>query len=661
MKRILGGLMVLTLTMAFLGTCPGAGSALSQTGPLDFTLLHTNDEHSALLPSPLTDYNPSGGDPTIGGFARLAQAVKQIRTEKAQAGEPMVLVSAGDFLGGSPFAWLALEGYAVELELMQAIGYDIIALGNHEYDFGPELLASYLEAAGYPEATNKTVLLASNTRPPAGHELGGMGIRGKHLMVLENGLTLGFFSIIGVDAIDVAPLAAPVEFAEQVAVATAAVSELRSAGADVVIAVNHAGLDEDEGLARQVSGIDIIVSGHCHTALAQPRMVNGTIIAQTGSSLSNLGILELSYDPAGQVVSLRNGGTGSSVLMPLDDTLNEDVGVSGMIGGSVDKLNAMIAELTDGRFTDIKDIVVTSEFIVSNKPNYSETPFGNFVADAMKAVGEEATGVKVDFAIQADGVIRGSLLPGTTAAAKGDVALLDLLDLVSLGAGPDQRPGYPLVAFYFTGEEVRRVLEISLLLSELLGDSYFLQVSGLRMSYDPALAVLARLPGKGTPVPSTRAVISAERFTGVGLQQGDQFVPLKRGDNTLYHVVSDYYLAAFLPMVGDLLPSLGLVMKDASGNPISPEEAIVYRDEHELKVWQTVAEYAAMQPVGSKGVAAMPVYYESTSGRQTARTVWPYVLAAGGLLLLIPIILTVGLIRRKRRRSRRYPSYSYRR
>lgn len=653
MKRLICALIVLTLLLACLGPNAWQTSAEAKPGELLFTLLHTNDEHSALLPSPLTDYDPAGSDPTIGGFARLAQVIKEIRVAKTQAGEPTVLVSAGDFLGGSPFAWLALEGYAVELELMQAIGYDVIAIGNHEYDFGPELLASYLAAAGYPEALSRTVLLASNTRPPQGHELGKMGIQSTHLMTLHNGLTLGFFSLIGVDAVDVAPLAKPVEFDDQTAVAKAAVAELRAAGADVVIAVNHAGLDEDEALAKVVSGIDIIVSGHCHTALTQPRLVNGTFIAQTGSSLSNLGVLALAYDPVSKTVSLRNSGPGESVLIPLDDSIGEDPVVSGMIKESVYKLNALISDLTDGMFTDIADIVVTSEFIVSNKPTSSETPFGNFVADAMRAVGEQATGSKVDFAFQADGVIRGSLLPGTTALAKGNVALLDLLDLVSLGSGPDERPGYPLVAFYFTGEEVRRVLEISLLLSELLGDSYFLQVSGLRMSYDPALAVLARLPGKGTPIPSTRAVVSAETFTGVGLQQGDQFASLKRGDSTLYHVVSDYYLAAFLPMVGDLLPSLGLVMKDAAGKPITPEEAIVYRDGHELKVWQTVAEYASMQPLNSAGQPSVAGYYAATAARQVVRTVWPVLLALI-LILLIAIISMITILLKKRKRRRRY-------
>lgn len=655
MRRLISGLLVLAFVLTSFGSLPHLGNVAAQSEPLLFTILHTNDEHSALLPSPLSDYDPTGSDPTLGGFARLAQLVNEIRAAKAQSGEPTVLVSAGDFLSGSPFAWLALEGYAVELELMQAIGYDIVALGNHEYDFGPEILAEYLTAAGYPQASTRTVLLASNTRPPQGHALNEIGIKGTHLMTLKNGLKLGFFSIMGVDAVDVAPLATPVEFADQVATARTAVGELRAAGANVVIAVNHAGLDEDEALARQVGGIDVIISSHCHTALTRPRIVGSTIIAQAGSSLSHLGVLALGYDQVNKKVSLHSTDPGESVLIPINDTISEDAAVAAMVSSSVDKLNTLIMDLSDGRFSDINDIVVTSDFVVRNRPMFSETPFGNFVADAMRAVGERATGAKVDFAIQADGVIRGSLQPGTSAAARGNVALLDLLDLVSLGTGPDKRPGYPLVAFYFTGEEVRRALEISLLLSELLGDAYFLHVSGLRMTYDPALAVLARLPGKGTPIPSTRAVLSADRFTGTGLQQGNQLVPLKRGDTTLYHIVSDYYLAAFLPMVGDLLPSLGLVMKDSAGNPITPEQAIVHRDGHELKVWQTVVEYAAMQPPGARGKAAVPIYYATTAGRLNTRTVWPYVLAAAIVALIAPVALVVYLIRRRRRR-RQYMS-----
>ena len=101
-------------------------------------ILHTNDEHGAVIPhSPTVDFHPQRENPTVGGYARLATAVKEIRQQKAVDGEPVLLLSAGDYIGGSPYSWLILEGYALELELKQIIGYDAVTIGNHEYDYGP--------------------------------------------------------------------------------------------------------------------------------------------------------------------------------------------------------------------------------------------------------------------------------------------------------------------------------------------------------------------------------------------------------------------------------------------------------------------------------------------------------------------------------------------
>ena len=601
MKRLLSAILLIAFTLGII-TAIDVGKTHAGTSTY-FTILHTNDEHSALLPSPVSEYNPDLTDASMGGFARLAHAVKTIREHKIQSNEPVLLVSAGDYLGGSPFAWLALEGKAAELSLMHSIGYDVAIIGNHEYDFGPDVLAQYLAAAGYPEAHNKTALLATNMLPPTGHPLLDAELKRTHLQELPNGLKVGFFSIIGEDAIEKAPLASPVEFSEQIATAKQAVSELNQQGADVIIAVNHAGLDEDKALAKAVPGVDVIISAHCHTALVDPVIESGTIIVQTGDSLENLGILELAYDRTGDKVSVRNTQNKQPFLLRLDDTIPNDPQLALEVDALVQALNAMVSRLTSGQFTDIRQTIIRSEFVVPNKPEYTESPFGNFVTDAMRLVGSRVVGDRVDFAFQANGVLRGAVTP----ALSGYVAFLDLLYLVGLGSGPDQEPGYPLVSVYFTGEEVRRVLEVGLLLSELMGDDYFLQVSGLRAIYDPGRAVIAHIPIKGTPIPSTRAVLSAEKFVGLGVQGESGYEPLNRGDEKLYHIVSDYYIAQFLPMVGDMLPSLGLVLKDKQGNPIADiNDAIVYQDGQELKVWQTVVEYAAVQPKGSDGVAVMP-------------------------------------------------------
>ncbi|MEW6662307.1 MAG: bifunctional metallophosphatase/5'-nucleotidase [Bacillota bacterium] len=643
--------LVLSLILIFniLGQALRPETLLAAPQEKYFSILHTNDEHSALLPSPLADYHPELPNPSRGGFARLAQAIEDMRQVKAKTSEPVLLISAGDYLGGSPFAWLALDKKGPELSLLIELGYDVATIGNHEYDFGPEVLANYLRAAGYPEAAGKTAIVATNTLPPAGHPLGDLPLQKTHIKVLDNGLKVGFFGILGKDAIKVAPNSKPIEFADQHTAAREAVAQLQKDGADVIVAVNHAGLKEDRELARAVPGIHVIVSGHCHTALEEPLVENGVIIVQAGELLNYLGILELAYNPATKEVRVRNQETVRPYLLPLDDKVPPHREMSGRLAEIIADLNAVVARVSNGRFTDIGETLMYSDFTVTNRPELAESPFGNFVADAMRSIAEEATGQRVHFAFQANGLIRGALTPGSASHAKGQVAFLDLAGLVGLGSGPDGEPGYPLVSVYLTGEEVRRILEVSVLLSELMGDSYYLQVSGLSMVYDPKRAILGWVPVKKIPVPTTRAVLSAKKHVGSGIQHESAMEPLKRGDQELYHVVSDYYIASFLPMVGKMLPQLGLVLKDKNGNPIADiKNAIIYRDGKELKVWQCVLEYAQAQPKDALGNPRMPEHYAKTAGRLVVVNTVPLLVYPGLGLALALGLLTYWIIRRRR-------------
>lgn len=624
---------------------------------LYFTILHTNDEHSALVPSPLVDYKLGEKDPSLGGFARLAGAVKKIREEKSKVNEPVLLVSAGDFLGGSPFAWLALDGKAPELSLMVELGYDVVTIGNHEFDYGPEVLAQYLKAAGYPSASIRTALVASNIIVPTGHPLGETGLMETHIIELSNGLKVGFFGLIGKDAIRVAPYTDPIKFKDQVETARNSVEALRKMGADITIAVTHSGESEDRELAREVNGIDIIVGGHSHTKIAEPIIENGTIIVQAYELVKNLGVLNLAYDKGSKKLRIRNNDLGQPFLLPIDHTVPVDPDMVRLVDDYTLKLNNVVSRMTQGRFNDINDTIITSQFTVTNLPKLQESPFGNFIADAMRIVSEQVTGEKVHLAFQANGAIRGAIVPGTMPYSKDKVNFFDLVDLVGLGTGPDKEPGYPMVSVYFTGKEIRRILEISVFLSEFMGDTYFLQVSGLRMTYDPKRAILFTVPIKNIPLPSTKSVLSAELFMGEGIQGESGYKELSWKDDQLYHVVSDYYIASFLPMVGELLPMLKLVMKDKDGKPIDNlDEAIIYRDGKELKVWQTVVEYAAAQPNGPDGIPRMPVVYAQSSGRLTQGKAVSIrlLLILGFIILLLLIILMVKSIKRKRRRNYYY-------
>lgn len=625
-----------------------AGSA--QGEELYFTILHTNDEHSALIPAPLVDFSRDTDNPTLGGFARLASVVNRIRSEKAQVNEDVVLVSAGDFIGGSPYAWLILEGHAPELSLMIEIGYDVITIGNHEYDYGPDILAQYLKRAGYPQAQSRTAIVASNTVPPLGHPLNDLGIKKTHIKTLNNGLKLGFFGLMGIDAVEVAPLAEPVTFLDQVETARSSVRMLEEAGADIIIAINHTSVDEDKDLAAQVDGIHVMVTGHCHTELHEPVLVGDTIIVSAGELLENLGILELAFNPETKKLRIRNN---DGFLIPLNHQVGEDPHIAMLVEEYTELLNEYISFLTKGQFTDISQTVVYSDFPLSNKPELQESPFGNFITDAMRLITADVTGERVDFAFQANGVIRGSLELGNMAHSKGKVSFYDLATLVGLGAGHDGKAGYPIVSVYLTGEEVRRVLEVAALLGELMGDTYFLQMSGLRMEYNPRRSVIATIPFLNIPIPSTRAVLRAERYAGEGIQDSDNFVPLNRGDETLYHVVTDYYIAQFLPLAGEVLPSLEIILKDRDGNPISPQEAIVYRDGRELKVWQTVLEFAAAQPRDNNGNPRISEFYNTSEPQRLIvkwtipLIIWPILILTG---LISLIVLFIKRIRRKKQR-----------
>ncbi|MDY6827266.1 MAG: bifunctional metallophosphatase/5'-nucleotidase [Bacillota bacterium] len=642
----------------------GAFTDVAEAAPDDelmLTVLHTNDEHSAVIPhSPTVDYHPKRENPTLGGFARLASAVRTIREEKESAGEPVLLLSAGDYIGGSPYSWLIPEGFAPELTIMQAIGYDAVTIGNHEYDYGPGNLANYYREAGYPDAHEKTMVIASNTVAPDDHPLTREGLyRESYLVELDNGLKVGIFGLIGKQAISYTTANDPVTFTDQHETARKMVEDLRGRGAMIVIALTHSRVEEDRELACEVEGIDLIVGGHCHTVLHEPILENDTIIVQTGSLLEYLGRVELAYNPVSGKVRLRNKEKSLPYLHHLDYSYSLDPEISDLIDVYSAEVNKLIAKKTGGKFSSVLDTVAFANFEMPNQPPLQESPFGNFVTDAMRLVTAEKISRRVDFAIQANGAIRGGIVPGSMPHSLGQISVYDLGELVGLGIGPDGTAGYSVVAAYLTGEEVSRVLEVAALLPEMMGDTYFLQFSGLRYNYNPQNAVLLTVPFIDLPVPSTRAVISAERYTGEGRQgmEDDQYVPIERGDEELYCLVTDSYIVSFLPMVGEMLPKLDIILKDEHGNPVPEEELdrlTVKINGDDLKIWATVLEYAAMQRVGDTGLPEIDPYYATTAGRINPQ--WTMPLIVWPILILVVLIVVIVLLVRyiiKRRRKKR--------
>jgi hypothetical protein len=418
-------------------------------------------------------------------------------------------------------------------------------------------------------------------------------------------------------------------------------------------------VDEDRELAREVPGIDVIVGGHGHTALFEPVLEGTAIIAQAGSLAMYLGRLELAYNSNTGEVRVRNEENGHPFLIPIDNSFVGDPETAALVQEYTLHLNAYVEQVTDGEFDDLMSTVARSSFVLSNLPPLSETAMGNFVTDAMRFVAEAFTGRRVDMAAEANGNIRNSISPGTMEYSTGNISFYDIAEATGVGRGRDGRPGCPIASVYLTGEEVRHVLEITALLQELMGGSFFLHPSGLRYSYNPANAVLLTVPFVDLPIPTMRAVTSAEFYTGDGIQtaNSEQYVPLGRGDEELYHLVVNGYLLLFLPLVTDLLPQLEVVAKNADGEPVPTDrldELIIrHPDGTELKVWEAVVIYAAGQPSGPDGVPQIPDYYAGAAGRVTK--VWTFPLL--GWLLLILAAVVAGMVylvlrRRKHRISR---------
>lgn len=653
----------LILTTSLFALIPASGARASNNdlpdhgNELSLTILYTNDEHGALIPhSPAVDFHPYRENPAVGGYARLAAVVEEVRQKKEAAGEPVLLFSGGDFIGGTAYSWLAPLGYAPELSIKQKIGYDAVIIGNHEYDYGPGVLAKYLKEAGYPEAHQETAVLASNTLAPPDHPLAREQLyRENHLISLDNGLKVGLFGLMGKDAVAVTTANEPVEFSDQHQAARRMVETLEQQGADLIIALTHSGVEEDRGLAADVAGIDVIVGGHCHTALEEPVIVNDTIIVQAGAHLEYVGHLELTLDLSSGTVSIRNDPDQAPFLKKLDHSIPLHPGIDEAIGAYTDILNEYIEEKTQGRFQHILDPVAFSEFKLPDYPPLQETPMGNFVADAMRLVTAEKTGHDPDFAVQANGVIRGSIIPGAMPHSYGKISFYDLVELVGLGMGEDGHAGYPLIAAYLTGDEIRRILEVAVLMEEVMGNTYFLQFSGLRYDYNPHNAVLFTVPFLNLPVPTTRAVVNAEKYTGEGRQVPGEgpYVPIEKGDEELYCLVTDAYIASFLPMVGEMIPRLDVVLKDRDGTPVAVEDIeklIVHINDEELKVWQAVVEYAADQPVGDSGLPEIEPYYAAPAGR--INPVWTIPLIMWPLVFFLTLALGGCYLYRRRKKGR---------
>lgn len=574
-------------------------------------VLHTNDLHDHLE-------DVDG----VGGFARLASAVA---SRRAAAGDrPVLLLDAGDFSMGTPYTLLG-PSQAPALVLMGQIGYDAITIGNHDLDWGPAGLAESIASAR--EHGFDVPIVCSNARfdaeRPGDDSLARLrdqgALRAKVVETVGDGLRVGIIGLLGPDAYDVAPDAAPLSFdrsmKEHAERAQKLVDELREVDrVDVVIALAHEGCaptGEGEAceLGRAVHGIDLIVGGHTHVALESPVTAGGAAVVQTSSAGEWLGEVELEIDAKGAVTVVRHAP------VRLDDAVVEVPEIGGRVAEYRALLDERLSSYKLGAGASAVSLsrdraLVESAFEVEHAA-FREDAIGDLVTDAYRfSVAECAPTSRPEVAIEATGLIRDALRPG----ADGALRFSDLFQVLPLGRGLDGVVGYPLVTYHLTPRDLRAGLEIAALAANVHMPKlakYFLQTSGLVTRY-------------------RSSALMFQSVQSMALEKGRK---LDREDEvSCVRVVSSLRVGELLSTVEKLSHGrLHMTPREADcKTPVSDWRAhLVDADPttegvQELKAWHALVRYvASREDRDGDGIPDLPESYRHPQGRFESLTSTP--------------------------------------
>ena len=432
-KKLLSLLLVLAMVFT-LAACgekkPDPGKDATATEPV--VILHTNDVHGA-----------------VSNYAKVAALASQYESEGAY----VLILDAGDFSQGDTAVSVS-EG-ATAVELMNMVGYDAVALGNHEFDYGFEALKKNMENAQFP-------VLAANVKYN-----GELAFDDAAVFTTPGGTKIGVF---GLDTPETATKAHPgkiqgVTFAggeEMYQIAQDMANMLREdEGCNYVICLGHLGIDDETAatgnrsidLLNKVTGIDVFIDGHSHSTEEEivektntDRKVGDTILTSTGTKLENIG-----------VVTIKDSTITTTCLS------TEDMGAAD--DAIAARAAAIIAEIEADYGTVFAKTEVTLNGEKDPGNRTQETNLGDLITDAL-VWGAEQQGETVDAAITNGGGIRAAI-------AKGDVTKKDINTVLPFGN--------TVAVVYVTGEQLLEALEASTF-STPTAVGGFPQVSGINFT-----------------------------------------------------------------------------------------------------------------------------------------------------------------------------------
>ncbi|MCW5940068.1 MAG: 5'-nucleotidase C-terminal domain-containing protein [Fimbriimonadaceae bacterium] len=326
-------------TLSFLLACWAPVSALAD---YKLTLLHVNDTHSRIEPSVMNRKE-------IGGMARLATLLDQFRASDPNP----VFVHAGDAFQGTLY-FNVYEGLA-DLAVLKQLGVDVMALGNHEFDRGPGVLANFVRLAQFPILSANLDLSREPSLervvPSVAIEIGGEKV--------------GFVGCVTEDLPQISNPGETVTMKPLVESVQTEIDRLTAVGVNKIVVVSHIGYQEDLALAKQLRGADVIVGGHSHSLLGAPELPGPTpsrgdyptvakdqaggttLVVQAWEWAKVLGRLRVNFDDDGRVI----GWEGAPV--PVVDTIPEKPEVAALVAALKKPIEALMNQKVGETTVDV--------------------------------------------------------------------------------------------------------------------------------------------------------------------------------------------------------------------------------------------------------------------------------------------------------------------
>ena len=469
-KKLLSLLLVLCLILSLSCTAFAADEAKPLTGKT--VILHSNDVHGAI---------------------DLYAAMASLKADYEAQGAEVILADAGDYSQGT--VYVSVHKGADAVTMMNATGYDVATIGNHEFDYGYAQLAENMKAAKFKvlcadvlDADGKTIFDANTIIEKGGVKIGFFGLETPEAQTKANPkLIEGLKFLAGKDG------------KELYACAAAQVKALKEQGADLVVCLSHLGIDGSSepytsyDLAANVEGIDFIIDGHSHSVItAGP---NGEDIQSTGTAFANIGVITIDNATKKIVGNELKGIWHKEKVEGKDVTVvdykTRDEKVAAAAKAIIDPIDQAYGE----KFAVSK--VTLNGAKAPNGNRDSETNLGDLITDAM------LWKIRTDAALEVDpemvvAITNGGGIRATVKA--GDITKKDINTVLPFGN--------TLAVVYVTGAELLEALEASTFCTpESLGG--FPQVAGLPLDevvMEYITEVLGGVIGEEYAVPGDRIV-----------------------------------------------------------------------------------------------------------------------------------------------------------